>query len=112
MANLRKTPNVTTVPEVVAQAFRPASHTCYSFPPSGTIGDGYTPPPPVPPGAIVPAAGTPILLETPNGVGGYDSTESVAPAPGGYVCRNRVVHVYTPGQLTPATTYYVVCTLE
>lgn len=109
---LLKLEEITNIPAVEGQAFRPASLTCYTFPPNGSNGDNFPPPTPPPPGAITPAPGTPILLETPDGGGGYNSTASVAPAPGGYVCRNRVVHVYTPGQVTPATTYYVVCTLE
>lgn len=50
------------------------------------------------------------MLEVPNGSGGYNIVESVAPAPAGYVCRQQTLWVFYPGQTTPAKQYFVVCT--
>lgn len=107
---LTKSALVTVVPGTPGQEYRAASSVCVSK--GGDGGDVI--PDPVEPdddGGLTVAPGTPILLETPDGSGGYTSTESVAPAPDGYVCRNEIVFVTVPGSLEPAVMYTVVCTL-
>lgn len=104
---LRKLAAVTVIPGTPGQAARAATHQC-------VVVDSQTPPPPgpppPPPTAYDPPAGTPILLETPDGAGGYTSSASVAPAPAGYVCRVETVWIVVPGSTEPAIAYNVVCT--
>jgi hypothetical protein len=107
---LRKTALVTVIPGSPGQAYAPASETCTpkAVNPNDNLGaPGIAPPPS---GSVVPAPGTPIILETPNGSGGYVTSNSVAPAPAGYVCRREAIWVYTPGDPSPAVQYQIVCT--
>lgn len=110
---LTKQAIVTVIPAVVGQAYSPASTVCTPNSPSGgTIVPGGTPPGTSgAAGGIAPAAGTPILLETSNGAGGYNTAGSTAPAPAGYVCRYETVFVSTPGVVGLSVQYNVVCTL-
>lgn len=101
---LAKLATVTVLPGNPGQAAAPASHSCVVAP------DPPPGPPPAPGTPYDPPAGMPILLETPDGAGGYTVTDGVAPAPAGYACRLEVVFVAVPGSTDPAPQYSVVCT--
>lgn len=98
---LRKLALVTVIPGTPGREYRPATHECFDTPPPNTV------PPPTDSGdgGVVPTAGTPILLEHLDG----SVTESVAPAPAGFVCRIETTWVVTPGSLDPAPVYTTVC---
>lgn len=116
---LTKTPIITVIPGVAGRAAREASSECVAAPPPGTGGDGSPPPPAPLPGDTSIPAGTVILLEDTDGLGGYFSSLSIAPAPVGFVCRYQAgtaysVSVYDPasGDIPVAIQYNYVCTRE
>lgn len=108
---LTKPSLITVIPAVDGRDYRAASETCYAGVPPGTGGDTYPPGTPPPESATNPAAGTPIVLESHDGSGGYIVTESTAPAPAGYVCRIETVFITDPNDPLHTTTQYnTVCT--